>query len=115
MMSRLAAPFAIQRCQDCGTLSEVAATFCANCLGQSFEEIVKPGKGVLASWTTIRKPPLAFKERGSYEVAVVDLDVGLRVTGHLLPEGEPAVGASVELAEQQMVDGQTVHVFRLVK
>lgn len=114
-MTSSAAHLTIRRCQNCGTLSEAAAMFCANCLERSFEEIVKPGNGVLASWTTIRKPPLAFKELGPYEVAVVDLEVGLRVTGHLLPESKPSIGQPVELVEQQVIEGKSVNVFRVVE
>ncbi len=115
MMTRELINLSVRRCLGCGALSEAAASFCAHCLGESFEEVIKPGTGQLASWTTIRKPPLAFKERGPYEVAVVDLDAGLRVTGHLLPEGQPSVGHGVELVEQEIVQGQVVNVFRLAR
>ena len=60
------------------------------------DTIQVPGLGKLVSWTTIRKPPLRFKEEGVYHVGVVDLDNGFRITGRFLPEegdkpGDPVV------------------------
>ena len=58
------------------------------------------GTGRLLSWTTVRRPPSAFREDGPYSVAVVDLDVGVRVTGRLAwPHGDIAPGVAVSCTE----------------
>jgi len=58
-------------------------------------EVDIPGIGQLASWTTIRKPPLRFKADGVYHVCVVDLDNGFRVTGRFLTSGDDQIGDRV--------------------
>ena len=55
-----------------------------------------PGVGRLSTWTTIRRAPTRFRDDAPYEIAVVDLDAGPRVTGRLAPGGAPpSVGAPV--------------------
>src|SRR5574337_1030228 len=49
------------------------------------------GHGTLASFTTIRVPPTVFQGQEPYNIAVIDLDEGLRVTARLtVVEGREA-------------------------
>jgi uncharacterized OB-fold protein len=41
------------------------------------------GRGTLLSFTTIRIPPARFKGQEPYDIAVIDLEEGLRVTARL--------------------------------
>ncbi|MEI7444863.1 MAG: OB-fold domain-containing protein [Burkholderiales bacterium] len=90
-----AAPVAVLRCADCGRIDSPGRVVCAGCLSTRLEPSTVAGSGRLATWTTIRRAPTRFREDAPYEVAVVDLDAGLRVTGRLAPGGSPAVGAPV--------------------
>ncbi|MBI4380371.1 MAG: OB-fold domain-containing protein [candidate division NC10 bacterium] len=55
------------------------------------------GRGRLLSFTTIRVPPARFRGQEPYDIAVIDLEEGLRVTARLkVPIGrEAAIGDSV--------------------
>ena len=101
------------RCQGCGALHERAPVVCATCLGQAFDEQSVLGQGTLASWTTIRKPPLAFKDQGIYDVAVVDLDVGLRVTGRIVSCDDQVAGDPVTVTHRVLVGEEQINVFEV--
>jgi uncharacterized OB-fold protein len=87
---------ALLRCAGCGRLDGAGRTVCAGCLSFALEPVEVPGTGRLATWTTIRRAPSQFRDDAPYEVAVVDLDAGPRVTGRLVPGGAlPEVGSAV--------------------
>jgi uncharacterized OB-fold protein len=90
-----AASIAMVRCADCGRIDSPGRAVCAGCLSPRLEPTTVPGAGRLATWTTIRRAPTRFRDDAPYDVAVVDLDAGLRVTGRLAPGSSPAVGAAV--------------------
>lgn len=71
------------RCMHCQTLTQLQPVVCAHCLQRLFQTEDVAATGVLASWTTVRKPPLRFKAEGAYQVAVVDLDNGMRISVRL--------------------------------
>ncbi len=90
-----AAPIAVLRCADCGRIDSPGRAVCAGCLSTRLEPDRVAGSGRLATWTTIRRAPTRFRDEAPYEVAVVDLDAGLRVTGRLARGASPEVGARV--------------------
>lgn len=90
-----AAPIAVLRCADCGRIDSPGRAVCAGCLSTRLEPDRVAGSGRLATWTTIRRAPTRFRDEAPYEVAVVDLDAGLRVTGRLVAGTSPEVGARV--------------------
>ncbi len=90
-----AASIAVLRCADCGRIDSPGRSVCAGCLSTRLEADRIPGAGRLATWTTIRRAPTRFRDEAPYEVAVVDLDAGLRVTGRLAKGASPEVGAPV--------------------
>jgi uncharacterized OB-fold protein len=55
------------------------------------------GRGSLLSFTTIRIPPVRFKGQEPYDIGVIDLDEGLRITARLkVPlNREAAIGDQV--------------------
>jgi len=58
---------------------------------------------------SIRRPPAAFRSEGSYAVAVIELDAGVKVTGRL--EGsEDVKGLGTRVTLVGNVDG--VSIFR---
>jgi hypothetical protein len=79
------------RCEKCGALDPGPRELCPKCHSPELTDISVPGVGTLLSWTTIRRPPTAFREDGPYHIVVVDLDVKLRVTARLVA---PSPGVS---------------------
>ena len=133
-MTRAALDIHVFCCQDCGALHERRPVICPSCLGETFDDYSVPGVGTLASWTTIRKPPLAHRGHGPYDVAVIDLSVGLRITGRIVPETHETqsqeegqagpqvglcadlwVGAPVGLTHRIDSGGETINVFEVTE
>jgi uncharacterized OB-fold protein len=93
------------RCAACGRVDTPRRAVCSACLANQLEPIAIPGNGVVASFTTIRRAPTQFRDRAPYDVVVVDLDAGLRVTGRLDAQSSPAaVGARVGLVSAEGSD-----------
>jgi len=109
-----AEPIVFHQCLSCGTIDAACIDTCAKCLDTNMARIEVAGTGTLASWTTIRKPPLRFKGDGLYHVAVVDLDCGIRVTGRLLHEEHDRIGERV-IAVPCAADSHASPVFRVVR
>ncbi len=84
------------QCKDCQTLTQRSPMACAQCLGRRFSSVPVTSTGILASWTTIRKPPMRFKSEGVYHVCVIDLDNGMRISGRLLHEASDQTGDRVQ-------------------
>ena len=84
------------QCNDCQTLTQRSPMACAYCLGRRFSPVLVTASGTLASWTTIRKPPMRFKAEGIYHVGVFDLDNGMRISGRLLHEATDQTGDRVQ-------------------
>lgn len=86
----------VYQCHGCQTLTQRSPMVCARCWGRQFSAVSVAATGTLASWTTIRKPPLRFKSEGHYQVGVVDLDNGMRISGRLLNEANDQAGDRVQ-------------------
>ena len=108
----VAEPIAFHQCLSCGAIDAACIDTCAKCLDTNMARIEVAGTGTLASWTTIRKPPLRFKADGVYHVAVVDLDSGIRVTGRLLHEEGDLIGERV-IAVPCAADSHASPTFRV--
>jgi hypothetical protein len=93
------------RCAACGRVDTPRRSVCPACLGSQLESLAIPGEGLIASFTTIRRAPTQFRDLAPYDVVVVDLDAGPRVTGRLDPHSLSAsVGARVRLVSVQGSD-----------
>jgi uncharacterized OB-fold protein len=88
------------KCENCGARCDITAQICPICLSEHLILIEILGKGKLASWTTIRKPPLQFKDEASYVVGVFDLDAGIRVTGRFMYKLGDCIGDTVMLVDR---------------
>ena len=95
------------RCMSCQTLTQLQPVVCAHCLQRTFQTEAVAATGVLASWTTVRKPPLRFKAEGTYQVAVVDLDNGMRISARLLSTPNDQLGDRVVLVTENLLQTQT--------
>jgi hypothetical protein len=92
---------------NCQTLTQRQPVVCEHCLQREFQPEEVAAVGVLASWTTVSKPPLRFKAEGAYQVAVVDLDNGMRISARLLPTPTDQLGDRVVLVTENLLQTQT--------
>lgn len=90
-----AVSIAMQRCRRCGQVDALTRTVCSHCLCNVFDAVDVAGAGTLVSWTTIRRAPTQFRDDVPYDVCVVDLADGQRVTGRLATSNGVRVGAAV--------------------
>jgi len=95
-MSTGPVPIRLLRCADCGRLDSPGRVVCPGCLSTRLEPRDVDGSGTVATFTTIRRAPAKCRDEQPYDVAVVDLDCGLRVTGRLARDAAPVpIGARV--------------------
>ena len=86
---------AMVRCVRCKKIDAATVSICSGCLCFDLEAHAIPGVGKVVSWTTIRRAPEQFRDEAPYEICVVDLDSGQRVTGRLTPTQVMQIGARV--------------------
>jgi uncharacterized OB-fold protein len=102
MTASSAQPIELVRCADCGRIDTPARAVCSGCLSAKLEPHCVAGEGAIISWTTIHRAPTRFKDEAPYDVVVVDLDSGVRMTGRLdASSPPPAVGARVRALRSQ--------------
>lgn len=91
------AEFSAFQCDTCKSLSAPPHVSCGRCGAATLRSVMLSGRGLLLSFTTIRIPPARFRGQEPYDIAVIDLEEGLRVTARLkVPIGrEAAIGDSV--------------------
>ncbi len=71
------------RCAACGLLTVPPRERCAGCLSASLDAVELTGEGTIVAATVIRRPPLALRDRGPYQVVMVHTDAGPIVTGRV--------------------------------
>lgn len=91
--------FPALRCTSCAALAAPPAFVCPRCGDDRLAPARLRGRGRIVSWTTIYTPPAALAAEAPYDVAIVALDEGLRVTGRLRPGTQPDFDLAVCLVE----------------
>ena len=86
-----------QQCTRCRHVQIVPRALCSHCQSQGLEWQVSKTLGSVASATTVRRPPPAFRERAPYVIALVDMDEGFRLMVNVRDGHEPAIGARVRI------------------
>lgn len=100
-----AATIRMLRCASCGKLEVASRVVCSGCLSGKLEPAEMPGVGNLVSWTTIRRAPAKFRDEAPYDIAIVDLDCGARITGRLATgQAGMALGARVHAVRADGAD-----------
>ncbi|MGW4824299.1 Zn-ribbon domain-containing OB-fold protein [Streptomyces sp. NPDC004227] len=103
-----------QRCADCAFLRWPAAGVCPECLGRSFAwEEVEPVGTVWSYAVYHRAYAVHLKGRVPYDVALVELDSGVRLLSTLdgFPPGADPIGARVRARFQAVGEHPVVPVF----
>lgn len=84
---------------------------CAGCLSSELKPVTVAGVGQVVSFTTIRRAPTQFRDQAPYEVVVVDLQAGPRITGRLAADSiAPVIGALVHAVRIDRADA----IFRVL-
>lgn len=96
---------AMVRCAGCGRIDTPIRAVCAGCLSDQLMPFEVAGRGVVVSFTTIRRAPTRFRDQAPYDIVVVDLADGPRITGRLAgTSAPPAIGARVQAVSAQGAD-----------
>jgi len=87
------------KCKKCGKIFFPPRLICSNCKSREFEKIKLNDTGKIVTFTTIRVAPEQFSTQVPYNVAVVELNEGVRLTAQVVdckPE-DVAIGKQVKL------------------
>ena len=106
------AAFEAFACDRCKCLAVRPLSRCRRCEASTVLSTNLSGRGTLTSFTTIRVPPTIFLGQEPYDIAVIDLDEGLRVTARLtVPEEREAMIGDPVIFHEMRPYGP---VFRLI-
>ena len=75
---------ALPRCDDCGKLIWYPRSFCPFCASMSVTYEDVSGRGVIYSFTIMRRGEGPFRDRAPYVVAYVELDEGPRLLTNIV-------------------------------
>jgi uncharacterized OB-fold protein len=78
-----AKPMTVLRCNACGSFSIPPRLFCPKCAHGVLEERETQGFGEIYSFTTIYVAPEIFKDQVPYDIALVELKEGVKVTARM--------------------------------
>lgn len=86
--------FLIQHCTACGRHVFYPRSICPHCWSERLDWVEPQGTGTVYSATTVRRKPEAG---GSYNVALIDLDEGVRMMSRVdgLPPTDVKIGMRV--------------------
>ena len=108
----------IQRCRACARYQYYPRAVCVHCLADDPEWVRVSGRGTIYSYTvTYQNASPGFRDELPYVLALVDLDVGVRMTTNIVgakPE-ELRVGLPVQVAFEDITPDIALPKFRLVK
>ena len=73
----------VLRCKGCGAFYIPPKCVCSKCDGTSLEDYPVSASGWVYTFTTIFVAPEQFKSQTPYDIAIVQLDKGLKVTSRV--------------------------------
>ena len=78
----------IQKCPDCGAYQFYPRSACIKCMSENIEWVKASGKGKVYSYTIAHRPARpAFTEDVPYNIAIIELEEGVRMTSNLVEIG----------------------------
>lgn len=104
-----------QRCDACGHLRWPPSVLCPRCLAEGGAWVPLSGRGTIYSFIVVHRPQHpAFFEDAPYNVAIVELEEGLRSHFSIVdcPNDELRVGMPVEVVFDKVHDEVTLPRFR---
>jgi uncharacterized protein len=108
--------FQLQRCNECDTVLWFPRRHCPSCWTENVSTFNASGKGVIYSFTIIRKGAMAYKDSGPFVVAYVELAEGPRVMTNIVDCDVETVnvGMPVEVVFHDTGEGNALYRFRPV-
>lgn len=102
----------IQRCRGCQRLRHPPRPMCPHCNSLAWDTLESRGRGTVHSFVLPRHPPWPWFE-GTYIVALIDLDEGVRIVSNLtdIDPAEVTIGMPVQ-AFIAHFDSVALHQFR---
>ena len=106
--------FQLQRCNECDTVLWFPRRHCPSCWTENVSTFNASGKGVIYSFTIIRKGAMLYKEAGPFVVAYVELEEGPRVMTNIVDCDVESVkvGMPVEVVWHDTGQGNALYRFR---
>ena len=101
----------LQTCASCKAVRHPPRPVCPSCLSWEYTWEPASGRARVWSWVVAHPPVLpAFADRAPYNVAVVELDEGVRMLTNLqgVTNDEIHEGMQLELAWEDVEDGVTL-------
>jgi len=109
----------IRQCKACGTTHFLPRCLCPHCWSEDLEWVQASGRGMVHSYTVIRRAPTpAFADLVPYVVALVDLEEGPRMMANVIGGDalQTRVGDSVRAVfESRGADGARIVQFTRVE
>ena len=104
-----------QRCTACGHLRWPPSVLCPRCLAEGGDWTALSGRGTVYSFIVVHRPQHpAFFEDAPYNVAIVEVEEGIRLHANVVECGpdELRVGLPVEVVFERVNDEITLPKFR---
>ena len=104
-----------QRCTACGHLRFPPSILCPRCLAEDTQWATLSGRGTIYSFIIVHRPQHpAFFADAPYNVAIVELDEGIRMHTNIVdcPNDQLAIGLPVEVVFDKVHDEATLPKFR---
>ena len=104
-----------QRCAACGHLRWPPSVLCPRCLAEGGEWVPLSGRGVVWSFIVVHRPQHpGFFADAPYNVAIVELEEGIRLHGNVVECANDAlrIGLPVEVVFEKIDDEVTLPKFR---
>jgi uncharacterized OB-fold protein len=106
----------VQRCRACGRHQYFPRGHCTHCFADDLEWVRVSGRGTIYSFTvTYQNGSPGFRDELPYVLALVDLDVGVRMLTNIVGAQADAlsVGASVQVVFEDITPELALPKFRL--
>lgn len=105
----------VQRCAACRHLRFPPSNVCPKCLAEEHEWVALSGRGSIYSFIVIHRPQHpAFQEDAPYNVAIVELEEGIRLHGNVVEcrNEDLHIAMNVEVVFDEVKDGVVLPKFR---
>ncbi len=104
-----------QRCSRCNAFRHMPRDLCAECGSFDWEWVPSSRKGTLFTYTVVaRALHPAFVNAVPYAAAVIELEEGVRILGHVIdcPPDQLRIGMPLRVDFEKQTDAITLPVFR---
>jgi uncharacterized OB-fold protein len=104
----------LQRCGACGTAMAPVKPRCITCFAPSPAWVAAAGQGTLYTYTIVHQSYPGFADQVPYNIAVVELEEGVRVTANVVDcdNDQLRIGMALEVVFDDITDDVTLPRFR---